>query len=830
MSGGDDQATVGFVIPPGLSALAVRYDLLGEVGRGGMGIVYKARDRRTGDLVAIKALHPSIASDPSLIERFKNELLLARRITHKNVCRVYDLEDFGGATVISMEFVDGRSLRAMLRDVESVSVRQGLKVVGQIAAGLAEAHTQGIVHRDLKPENVLIDKHGAVKIMDFGVARLIDSHLTVTGQLLGTPAYMSPEQVEGKPVDARSDIYSLGLVMYEMFCGRPAFSGDTPVAIIAKHLGETPVPPLEIEADLPVRIDQAIRRCLEKHPARRFQTVAELEAALSAGTAVSADTAAPDDAAGPEHAGLWTRRDWGLVAAAAIGVTVFFQCFARVSLAPRSQVTFDRQVLQRVAGEHLQQLGVSPMPVRRIRGDLDVGAFVYLGGRYGAASARDAANNPIPYWTWSVEFAGASLALDHRGHVVAFSRPVVPVDPGGRAIEDAKRQATKAVQDFFGQDASTLALERETQGQVYGFDWLGSTTAPGLRMRYGADIDRLGVSALRQSPDLPSEYARELFPFGEVTMNEWGLPVAVVISVLVSVIGFFNRRRVALGAPWRTAIVGVSFAAGAGLAYGTIPDQGGPGIQVAMAIALGVLYAVVMFPASIALEAFLKAKRPAQLDALVALLSRGRVKTAAGLSWLRGTAIGLILLGVDTCAIWIGTTYFGARLSPIYVGLLGGAINTVAWPLGLILATALAQVTGIGLLVCLSGLVADRISHRRWLSVVGAAACLAASGIRFSMGTVLPWYWTLLVLFVDYAILVVSFQRFDLLTLSVAIGTFAFWWANYPLFVMQQPIGAPGPSFAFVAWGLCIAAAIAVAFQSPLRRGYRRLAMALRAD
>src|SRR5207253_1697624 len=150
--------TIGFAVPASLSALTVRYDLHMEIGRGGMGIVYKALDRQTGDLVAIKIIHPSIASDPALIERFTNELLLARRITHKNVCRVYDLNEFGGTTVISMEFLEGRSLRRMLRDVESVSVRQGLKIVRQIAAGLAEAHAQGVVHRDLKPENVLIGR------------------------------------------------------------------------------------------------------------------------------------------------------------------------------------------------------------------------------------------------------------------------------------------------------------------------------------------------------------------------------------------------------------------------------------------------------------------------------------------------------------------------------------------------------------------------------------------------------------------------------------------------------------------------------------------------
>src|SRR5215510_1547527 len=220
MDPGDDQPTIGFAVPAGLSALTARYDLHAEIGRGGMGIVYKAQDRQTGDLVAIKVIHPSIASDPQLIERFKNELVLARRITYKNVCRVYDLNDFGGVAVISMELVAGRSLRDLLREVDSLSIRHGLRIVRQVIAGLGEAHAQGVVHRDFKPENILISRDGHVKIMDFGIARLADSRLTSTGMLVGTPAYMSPEQAEGKSADARSDIYSLGLVIYEMFCGR----------------------------------------------------------------------------------------------------------------------------------------------------------------------------------------------------------------------------------------------------------------------------------------------------------------------------------------------------------------------------------------------------------------------------------------------------------------------------------------------------------------------------------------------------------------------------------------------------------------------------------
>lgn len=190
----------------------------------------------------------------------------------------------------------------------------------------------------------------------------------------------------------------------------------------------------------------------------------------------------------------------------------------------------------------------------------------------------------------------------------------------------------KALEEFFGQDASQLELEHETRGQVYGFAWLSPQSAQGLRERYSVDIDRLGVSSLRDYPKLPPAYSFDLFPFGEVTMNEWGLPVAVVVSILVSALGFFNRRRVAQAAPWRTAIAAVSFVAAAGLAYDTISRPEGIGIDVAVAVALGLLYAVVVFLSSITLEVLVKKQRIWKLGTLIALFTQRTGKEAPGLS------------------------------------------------------------------------------------------------------------------------------------------------------------------------------------------------------
>jgi Protein kinase domain len=267
--------------PDTLAALGVRYEILADAGSGSMGNVYKARDRETGGVVALKLLKPEIASDRQMMDRFKRELLFARKITHKNVCRVYEFNRVNGVAYTSMEFVEGESLRATLNRVGKIPAQRATEIALQICSGLKEAHVQGIVHRDLKPENVMIDSAGNVKIMDFGIARSMDAGTRLTGSLAGTPAYMAPEQVAGKPVDYRTDIYSIGLVLYEMFTGVPAFKAENSVAVALKQMSEDVVPPHLVEPAIPVSIERTILKCLEKEPERRYLSIAELETALA---------------------------------------------------------------------------------------------------------------------------------------------------------------------------------------------------------------------------------------------------------------------------------------------------------------------------------------------------------------------------------------------------------------------------------------------------------------------------------------------------------------------------------------------------------------------
>ena len=261
--------------------LTRRYDLLEELGRGGMGIVYKARDRETGDLVALKLLKPEIASDKAVMARFKNELRLARKITHKNVCRIYEFHRAGTTGYISMEYVEGESLRSALARYGSVGIRKALEIGQQLCDGLVEAHSQGVVHRDLKPENVMLDREGRVKIMDFGIARSLAATLTQTGSTLGTPSYMAPEQAEGKTVDERTDIYAVGLILFEVVTGRQVFSGDTAAQVAYKQVHEPPPLLRDVDPTLPPALEELTARCLSKSPEDRFRTVESLEVALT---------------------------------------------------------------------------------------------------------------------------------------------------------------------------------------------------------------------------------------------------------------------------------------------------------------------------------------------------------------------------------------------------------------------------------------------------------------------------------------------------------------------------------------------------------------------
>jgi serine/threonine protein kinase/Tfp pilus assembly protein PilF len=256
---------------------ANRYEILEKLGKGGMGEVYRVKDKKLDEEMALKVLRPEIAVHEGTIERFKNELKFARKITHRNVCRMYDLNEEGDTPFITMEYVDGENLKSLIKRKEKLSAKETIALAKQVCEGLIEAHNLDVIHRDLKPQNIMVDDKGVAKVMDFGIARSVEAAgVTQTGVMIGTPDYLSPEQAEGEETDHRSDIYSLGVILYEMITGDVPFKGETALSVAMKHKSQFPLNPKILNPDISEDLSRLILICMEKDKERRYQAAEAL--------------------------------------------------------------------------------------------------------------------------------------------------------------------------------------------------------------------------------------------------------------------------------------------------------------------------------------------------------------------------------------------------------------------------------------------------------------------------------------------------------------------------------------------------------------------------
>jgi serine/threonine protein kinase len=344
-----------------------RYRIVALLGRGGMGEVYKAEDLKLDHEVALKFLPDSFANDSAALARFRSEVRIARQVTHQNVCRVFDIGEFEGRHFLSMEFIDGEDLSSLLRRIGRLPSDKALEVSRQICAGLAAAHGAGVLHRDLKPANVMIDGRGKARITDFGIAGL-EEELKKGGVIAGTPAYMSPEQITGKEITAQSDIYSLGLVLYELFTGKPAFQSDSISELVHKHQTITPTNPSEILKEIDPLVEKTILRCLEKDPQQRPASALQVAAMLPGGDPLAAALAAGETpspemvAAAPTEGALKPAVALACLLGGIAMLAIF--TYASMKLAPHNRIPFNKspEVLSERANEIVAKLGYPDAP------------------------------------------------------------------------------------------------------------------------------------------------------------------------------------------------------------------------------------------------------------------------------------------------------------------------------------------------------------------------------------------------------------------------------------------------------------------------------------
>jgi serine/threonine-protein kinase len=386
--------------------LAGRYRIIALLGQGGMGEVYRADDLTLGQPVALKFLMEDATQDASILERFRNEVRMSLRVSHPNVCRVYDVGEVDGHTFFTMEYVDGEDLASLLRRIGRLPADKALEIARQLCAGLAAAHAKGVLHRDLKPANIMLDGRGQVVITDFGLSGLID-HIPGSDVRSGTPAYMAPEQLEGTEVNLKSDIYSLGLVLYEIFTGKRAFTSESRPGLARTLRDGPPSKPSSLVKDLDPGVERVILRCLELEPDARPASVNSIAAALPGGDPLAAALAAGETpspqmvAAAGENAGVKPTTAMICFAIVVFGLLANSYLNVRTSGVERLALDQSPEVLSQKAREIIGRLGYEERPV-------DSAAVLFYNEDFLAYVQKTDKPNP----NWAAVFSGRPSLLE----------------------------------------------------------------------------------------------------------------------------------------------------------------------------------------------------------------------------------------------------------------------------------------------------------------------------------------------------------------------------------------------------------------------------------
>jgi tRNA A-37 threonylcarbamoyl transferase component Bud32 len=412
--------------------LADRYRIIGLLGRGGMGEVYRADDLKLGQPVALKFLPPALADDSVRRERFFAEVRITRQLSHPNICRVYDIGEVDGRHFLSMEYIDGEDLASLMKRIGHLSNEKALDIARQLVAGLTVAHERGVLHRDLKPANIMLDGHGRVRITDFGLAIAVGDESQVE-EIAGTPAYMAPEQLAGKGATVRSDIYSLGLILYEIYTGRKAFTAKTLAELREQKETQTPRAPSEIREGIDPVVERVIQRCMEKDPNARPASVAQLAQALPGGDPLAAAIAAGETpspemvAASGSKEGLRPLVAWSCLALFIVGICVVALMKRQYALYELVPIKYKPDVLEAKARDILKDLGYSDEPADSAFGfEPNIAYFEYVEKNNQSSDRFDT----LPTYAIQFWYRQAPFSLVHQAPIsMTEQRSLTLTDP-----------------------------------------------------------------------------------------------------------------------------------------------------------------------------------------------------------------------------------------------------------------------------------------------------------------------------------------------------------------------------------------------------------------
>jgi hypothetical protein len=462
------------------TVLVERYRIIGLLGRGGMGEVYRADDLKLGQPVALKFLPRAFGGDASRRERFFAEVRLSRQVSHPNVCRVYDVGEIDGLHYLSMEYVDGEDLASLLRRIGRLQPDKALELSRELCAGLAAAHDKQVLHRDLKPANIMIDGRGRARITDFGLAVITED--VSEGEIAGTPAYMAPEQLAGRGASVRSDVYALGLVLYELFTGKKAFEAAS-LAELRRQKDATPTPPSQIARDLDPIVERVILRCLEPEPARRPASALQVSAGLPGGDPLAAaltagETPSPEMvAAAGESSGLASRAAMACLAASLVGLVIAVLFADRLNLTGRVPLDESPETLAVKAQEIATRSGYAERPFDRASGFAENTEYVDYITKTDRSKTRwnhmEAGRPPaITFW---YRTSPRELALADAFLGLAVTRNDPPLDVSGMVL---------VVLDLQGRLLQFEAVPPQTDpnGSASAPDWGPLAAAAGLQM------------------------------------------------------------------------------------------------------------------------------------------------------------------------------------------------------------------------------------------------------------------------------------------------------------------------------------------------------------